>query len=386
MDTTRKLTRRHALQHLGGSALAATAVTAGFHGAVFAQDKTLRIAATFANSGPEQVNGAGLFQGSSAFFQGINRAGGINGHKIELVSADDEFNPDLAKKNAAAFQADASVIAILHPLGTRQTAAVMDTVKDIAIVGPNTGTVALRKKPSPNTFWVRANYDQEVDKLIFTAKTLGLSSVGLVHPKDPLGAGLLAAFNAACEKHQIKPAIITTTPSTISPEVEPAAADIAKAAPQVVVMGLGAGTAPLFVRALRKTGCASTIYGLSIAMSAANIRGLGELSRGLGFSIIVPSPFATKFELVRRYQADMEAAGSKDFSLPSLEGYADARVLAEGLRRAGAAPTRASLIAALEKIDALDLGGVRISYGKGVREGNRFVDVAVIGSDGRFMS
>ena len=106
------------------------------------------------------------------------------------------------------------------------------------------------------------------------------------------------------EKHQLKPTVIATTPGTTSPEVEPAAQEIAKAAPQVVVMGLGAGTAPLFVRALRQAGSTSTIYGLSIAMNAQNIRDMGDLARGLGFSIVVPSPFATKNEIVRRYQAD----------------------------------------------------------------------------------
>jgi ABC-type branched-subunit amino acid transport system substrate-binding protein len=378
----KSMNRRRALRRLAGTA--ATAV--GLHSAVFAQSRTLRIGATFANSGIEKTNGAGTFEGSTAYFNAVNRTGGINGAKVELVMADDQFNPDIAKQNALAFRADSSVLAILHPLGTRQTAAVMDAAPDMAIVGPNTGTVALRKKPSPNTFWVRANYDQEVDKLISTAVTIGITNIGLVHPKDPLGAGLLAAFNAACDKYKIKPAVIATTPSTISPEVEPAAQEITKVAPHVVIMGLGAGTAPLFVRALRKAGGTSTIYGLSIAMSAQNIRDLGELSRGLGFSIIVPSPFATKFEIVRRYQEDMEASGSKDFSLPSLEGYIDARVLAEGLRRAGHVPTRASIIAGLEQIEAFDLGGMRVGYGKGTREGNHFVDVAVIGSGGRFIS
>ncbi len=373
------LRRRDVLFSLAGGA-AALALPAA------AQGKTLRVAATFADSGPEKVNGAGMFQGSKAYFDAVNRAGGINGARIELVMADDQFNPDKAKQNALTFAADASVLAMLHPLGTRQVAAVMDNVKDMAIVGPNTGTVALRKKASHNTFWVRANYDQEVDKLVSTAMTLGATQIGLVHPKDPLGAGLLAAFNLACDKYKIKPAVITTTPSTISPEVEPAARDIVKAAPQVVIMGLGAGTAPLFVKALRQAGGTSTVYGLSIAMSAANIRDLGELARGLGFSIIVPSPFATKHEIVRRYQTDMEAAGSKDFSLPSLEGYIDARVLAEGIKRAGAAPTRAAIVAALEQIESLDLGGVRLAYGKSNREGNRYVDVAVIGAGGRFMS
>jgi branched-chain amino acid transport system substrate-binding protein len=374
--------RRRALQRLAGTAVA----TAGFHGFVFAREATLHIGATLATSGSEKANGTGLFQGSSAYFKAVNRAGGILGHKLELILADDQFNPDIAKQNAAAFHADANMLAILHPFGTRQAAAVMDTVHDMAIVGPSTGTVALRKKASPNTFWVRANYDQEIEKLISTAEAIGIRSIGLVHPKDAFGQDLLAAFNAACEHHKIKPAVIATTPGTLSHDVEHAAFEVAKAAPRMVVMGLGAGSAPLFVRALRKIGGTSAIYGLSSAMSTQNILDLGDLSRGLGFSIVMPSPFANKHEIVRRYHADMAAAGSTEFSLPGLEGYVAARVLVEALRHAGTVPTRASVIAALERIDALDLGGVRIGYGKGVREGNHFVDVAVIGADGRFTS
>jgi branched-chain amino acid transport system substrate-binding protein len=376
-----RISRRRTLRMVAGAAAAV-----GLPFTTRAQGKVLRVGATFANSGPEKVNGAGLFEGSSAYFAAVNRSGGINGMKVELVAVDDKFNPDAAKQNALAFHADPGMLAILHPLGTRQVAAVMDAVPDMAVVGPNTGTVALRKKAAPNTFWVRASYDEEIDKLILAAATLGVTKIGLVHPKDPLGAGLLAGFNAACEKYRIKPAVIATTPSTISPEVEPAAVEIAKVAPQVVIMGLGAGTSPLFLRALRKAGGASTVYGLSIAMSTQNVRDLGELSRGVGFSIVMPLPFATKHEIVRRYQSDMVAFGSKEFSLPSLEGYVDARVLAEGLRRAGPAPTRAGVINALEQIESLDLGGFRVGFGKGRRDGSHFVDIAVIGSQGRFLS
>jgi ABC-type branched-subunit amino acid transport system substrate-binding protein len=261
----------------------------------------------------------------------------------------------------------------------------MDALQDMAVVGPNTGTVGLRKKGATNVFWVRANYDQEVEKLVSTASTLGITHIGLVHPNDPLGQSLLAAFNAATAKFNLKPAIIATTPGTTSPEVDPAAREIAKAAPQVVIMGL-AGTAPAFVRALRVAGGTSTIYGLSIGASATNINSLGDASRGLGFSIVVPSPFASKYEIVRRYQADMQASGNTEYSLPSLEGYINARVLAEGLRRAGGNPTRESVLAGLESIDSLELGGLRIGYGKTKREGSNFVDVAVVGAGQRLMS
>jgi len=376
-----RLNRRRLLTRI--SAAAGLAVTAGVGWPAFAQARTLRIGASFDNSSVEKANGSGLFLGSSAYFNALNRAGGIHGAKVELLMADDQFKPENAKSNAQAFGADSSVLAMIHPLGTRQTAEISDAVPGMAVVGPNTGTMALRKKAAANTFWVRANYDQEIDRLIATAAVLGQSRIGIVYSNDPLGLSLLAGFKAALARAKLEPAVMASTPGTTSMEVEPAAAKVAEAAPQIVIIGL-AGTAPAFVRALRKAGGKSSAYGLSI--TAGSLAAMGDLAHGLGFAIVVPSPFATKFEIVRRYQADMLASGSREFSLPSLEGYMDACVLAEGLRRAGPSPTRAGVIAALEHIEGYDLGGVKINFGRGNREGNQFVDVAVISSNGRLIS
>ena len=373
-----KPTRRQVLARMTG---VAAAVSMGLP--AFAQTRSIRIGATFDNSSVEKANGTGLFLGSSAYFNALNRAGGINGTKVELVLADDQFKPDVAKSNALAFHADNSVLAMIHPLGTRQTAEVSDAVPGMAVVGPNTGTVSLRKKAAPNTFWVRANYDQEIDKLIATAAVLGQSRIGIVYSNDPLGQSLLAGFKASLAKAKLEPAVIASTPSTTSMEVELAAKQIAEAKPQIVIIGL-AGTAPAFVRAFRAAGGKSSAYGLSI--TAGSLGAMGDLAHGLGFAIVVPSPFATKFEIVRRYQADMLASGAKDFSLPSLEGYMDAYVLAEGLRRAGPSPTRAAVLAGLERIEGFDLGGVKINFGPRNREGNQFVDVAVMSANGRLIS
>ncbi|MCR6478770.1 ABC transporter substrate-binding protein [Variovorax sp. ZS18.2.2] len=362
--------------------LAATAA-AGLGMPAFAQGKPIRIGTTFDNSSVEKANGQGLFQGSSAFFNALNKSGGLNGTKVELVMADDTFKPEVAKANALAFEKDSSVLALLHPLGTRQTSEVMDAVPGMAVVGPITGTVALRKKTAPNTFWVRVNYDQEVEKLVTTAAVLGQSRIGLVHSNDPLGQSVLAAFKTALAKAKLEPAVIATTPNTTSMEVGPAAEAIAKAKPQVIIIGL-AGTAPVFMKALRDAGGNSSAYGLSITASA--LAAMGDLARGLGFVIVVPSPYSTKFEIVRRYQADMVANGTKDFSLTSLEGYINAAVLAEGLRRSGGSPTRASVMAGMASIENFDLGGMKLSYGRTNREGGQFVDVAVIGSRGQMLS
>ena len=373
-----RITRRSGLRLIAGAA--ASVALPGR-----SQPRAVRIGTTFDNSGPERANGSANFKGAQAYFNAVNKAGGIHGSRIELVPLDDEFKPELAKANALAFSTDRSVIAMLTPLGTRQTAAIMESVKDMAIVGPVTGTAALRKSSPPNLFWVRATYDQEVDRLIRTAQTLGMTRIGIVHPKDALGQSVLAAFIKSMTAARLEPAIVATTPGTTSTEVGPAVEAVAKAQAQMVIM-VAAGAMPVLVRGLRAAGVASSMYGLSIGASAANIEALGSMGRGIGFAIVVPPPNAPKYEIVRRYQTDMRASGGDDFSLPSLEGYVNARILGEGLRRAGPSVTREGLIAAIERIEAFDIGGVQIGYGVGNRQGGTFVDVAVVGQNGRLIA
>ena len=67
-----------------------------------------------------------------------------------------------------------------------------------------------------------------------------------------------------------------------------------------------------------------------------------------------------------------------------LEGFAGAKVLVEALRRAGKNPTRERVLAALEGIRKLDIGGLEISYGPDDHTGLDFADLSIIGGDGRF--
>jgi hypothetical protein len=60
-------------------------------------------------------------------------------------------------------------------------------------------------------------------------------------------------------------------------------------------------------------------------------------------------------------------------------------VLVEGLRRAGPKISRASLTAALEGIQGLDLGGgLVVSYGPNDHTGLEFSDLSIIDSKGHF--
>lgn len=344
--------------------------------------KLLCIGTALDSSGIGRVNGIDLIAGSRALVERVNREGGMHGMQLKLLAEDDRFDPAITRQKTEVFAADPSVVALLHPLGTQQTAAMMQAGADLPIVGPSTGTLGLRQNKDGNVFWTRASYADEMDGLLATASTLALRTAGLVYSNDPLGQSLLLAFQASCAKHKLQAVVTTTTPNTLSVDVEPAARAIAQAQPHLVIMGL-AGSAPAFVNAFRRMNRATRIFGLSLGASVAAIRAMGDHARGIGFSIVVPSPTAQKFELVRRYQADLQAIGSKDYSLSGVEGYLAASVLLQGLRRAGPVPSRQTLHAALEGLRGFDFGGVRVGFGKGIREGNQFVTVAVVSADGR---
>ena len=73
-----------------------------------------------------------------------------------------------------------------------------------------------------------------------------------------------------------------------------------------------------------------------------------------------------------------------ELSAAMLEGYASAKVLVEGLRRAGPKPTRAALQAALEGMRKFDLGGLEVGYSPTDHTGLDFADLSIVGADGKF--
>jgi len=115
-------------------------------------------------------------------------------------------------------------------------------------------------------------------------------------------------------------------------------------------------------------------------------RSLGALAHGMVFSQIVPNPQSGKTALAREYQKAMVLKHpGMPFSYGTLEGYMTAKALLLALRAAGPTPTPASLVAGAEGIDKVDLGGLSLSWKKGDHSGCSFVDLAMVGRDGRFV-
>src|SRR5205085_2437947 len=72
-------------------------------------------------------------------------------------------------------------------------------------------------------------------------------------------------------------------------------------------------------------------------------------------------------------------------TINAMEGFLTAKVMVEGLRRAGKNPTREGLVDALEKMQDVDIGGFYVSYSPKNHAGSRFVDLTIIGRNGKFL-
>ena len=159
---------------------------------------------------------------------------------------------------------------------------------------------------------------------------------------------------------------------------------LAKADAQAVLI-IASGSAVVDANnAIRAAGSAAQIVTLSNNASAGFIKSLGANARGVIVTQVYPNERAVTYPMVKEAQELARAKGLGDISPAMLEGYAAAKVLVEGLKRAGPKPTREKVQVALESLRKFDLGGLEITYGPDDHTGLDFADLSIIGTDGKF--
>jgi ABC-type branched-subunit amino acid transport system substrate-binding protein len=139
-----------------------------------------------------------------------------------------------------------------------------------------------------------------------------------------------------------------------------------------------------FIRAARKAGYGGTFYNVSFVGTQALADELGREALGVVVSQVMPFPFGTTLPIVREFLAAVaRAGGDAHANYSSMEGYLAARVLVEGLRRAGRNPGRDTLVSALETIQRWDLGGFTVDFGPRDHAGSHFVELSMLTGDGK---
>jgi ABC-type branched-subunit amino acid transport system substrate-binding protein len=168
-------------------------------------------------------------------------------------------------------------------------------------------------------------------------------------------------------------------------KVEDAVKSISASEPDAIVMVSAYTSCAEFIRQMRKAGSGATFYNVSFVGSKALADALGNEGSGVAISQVVPFPWGSAVPVVKEYQQLAKKSGFADYNFSAMEGFLTAKVMVEALWRTGKNPTREGLVDALEKMQDVDLGGFYVGYSPKNHAGSKFVDLTIIGRDGKFL-
>jgi ABC-type branched-subunit amino acid transport system substrate-binding protein len=371
----------------GGPGLATGAapeVAAGATSGVAAGAIVIGMSAAF--RGTNAGLGTEYYRGSQAYYQEVNAQGGVAGRRIEVVALDDHYDPNPTIRNTIQLVEDQRVFCLSNYVGTPTLTRALPVIKRYAadgllLVGDLTGAQPQREPPyAAQVFNIRASYRQEMMALVERLWTGGIRRFGAFYQIDAYGRSGTDGVARGLALHGARIAAEATyrRGAPFDADMSVAVRHLRDAGVEAVLSTGAYQACGAFVRAARDAGWEVPISNVSFVGSESMSRRLIEAGRRAGRdytrrlinSQVVPS-YAADSPLpgVRLYRALMDrwkpavpealrdaAYTVEPYSFISFEGFINARVIVEGLRRAGPALTRRGFREALESIDQLDLG------------------------------
>lgn len=368
--------RRDAIKWLAGSS-ATLALPA------LAQTNRIVLGQSAAFSGPAAQLGIQMNIGAKIYFNALNASGGVNGSNVELRTLDDGYEPERCKANTEKFIKD-DVFGLFGYVGTPTCLAALPLVVDsrIPFFGPFTGAEALREPFHKSVFHVRASYYDETALIVKQLTSLGLKKIAVFYQNDAYGKAGLEGVTRALKAQDLAPvALGTVERNTV--DVAQAVKEIAPKMPDAVVQISAYKSCAAFIREARKAGYGGTFFNVSFVGTQALADELGKEGRGIMVSQVMPFPFSTTTTISREYIDAVKKAGDAQPNYSSMEGYLAAKVLTEGLKRAGRSPSREALVTGLESIQKTDFGGFSVEFGPRDHVASRFVDLSMLTEDGK---
>jgi ABC-type branched-subunit amino acid transport system substrate-binding protein len=334
-------------------------------------------------SGPLAPTFKGTLGGQKVALDEFNAKGGVEGRPVRLVQLDDAYDPAKCAQNVQKLIDEEKCTALFGLASTANVAAVLPMLaeKQVPLIGVYTGSPALRAKHHPYFFTTMASYRDEVIKMVRNQKTLMRDNIALVYMNNPFGQLMIPVINEVIKEQEAK--LVASVALDVDAKNTP---DVVKqltaAKPDaVVIMAFGPPIVPVVKAVHGALGVPQ--YAVSIANSKALVTALGDDARGLVFTSLIPNPWRLT-GLSGEYNLAMQKANIP-VDHDHFFGYLNMRILFEGLKRAGRAVTPKSLVAAMERMGQVDLGGYSVNYGPTKHHGTNWVDIVIVGQGGRYL-
>ncbi len=353
-------------------------------------DNAITLGMSVPLTGPAGAQGLELKKVIAAYFEQVNKNGGINGRKLQLTVMDDGYDPEKTVANTRTLIETDKVFALLGYYGSTAMTDAMNKVfgpAKVPMIGGISGAMSLRQPPAANPnnrymFSQRASYADEAEAIGTQLATLGLKNIAVFYQNDGFGKAGLEGLGNALKKHNLTPSA-TGSVERNSEDIGKAVEAIAKVNPQAVVMVTLHKPTAAMVKALRNANQSPMFMTLSPVSAEQLTQELGKDARGIGISQVMPYPWNDTVPVVKEYQHFIGRQGP--YSYTSMEGFIIAKLAVDALRKAGGKDlSREKLVTALEGMNQ-DFGGYRVAFAPNSRAGSQFVQLTVIGAGGKLV-
>lgn len=337
-------------------------------------------------SGSNAETGTDIQAGALAYFRKVNNSGGIRGARIRLVTLDDMNDPETARKNTVRLIQTEKAVALFGYASSTLSLPSMPTVESnkVPFFAPFTGAEIIRKQ-NDYVFTIRATYADEIEKIVAFWGSLGSTRITVLHYRDEVGAQNFATVARALEKFGKQPVSIAIARNkNIADESVKA---VIASNPQIIVITTLYTPAAQLIKKLKAAGRDYLVTSLSFAGTSQLVKALGPDAGGISVTLTVPPPNLETIPIVRECNEAWLASGQPaGMSVTALEACIAAKVLVDGLKKAGPNISRQSLYAALDRLNQVDVGGFQIGFKPGFHHGGSYVEIGVVRKNGTIRS
>lgn len=347
----------------------------------------IRLGSSLPLTGHASYLGLQTLRGALSYIHFVNDTGGVHGRRIELQALDDGYDPPRCLANTQSLIIEGDIFALFGYVGTPTTMRILPLVDEVRIplLGMFTGANGLRTPFNRYVINVRASYYQETGAAVrHLVQDLGLRRIAVFYQYDAYGFDGLTGAELALRELGLAP-VARGSYMRGTNDVTEGLKRIVEARPEAVIMVGTYEPCAEFIRRADAEGLRAVFYNLSFVGGEELARRLPpDLQSPVLLSLVVPPPTAP--EAPRIMGAALEYAKHlKEYfpgELPNavgLEGYINALVLVEGLRRAGPELTREGFIDAIESMHDFSLGGdVSVSFSPEDHQGMEAVYFTVL--------
>ncbi len=323
--------------------------------------------------------------GGDAFINKLNAAGGINGRKIEVITLDDAYVADNTVANLRKLAEESKAVAFFSLLRVPVKDGAIPILDELKVpaIGVASATDLLRSRVHKYGFPVRASFSDEARKLANHVKVVGISRVALVYQDVPLGQTTREVTEVSLKETGLTPNIFKLNAD--AKNLAEVVGKVADSQPQAIFLLALTPASAALVSEFRKRSVNANLYTYSSTDAFVFAKLLGNQAAGVAISQVVPIPSGSRIKIVAEYVQAVKDLGRSTPTGLGLEGYIEAKVMAEGLKRAGANPSPESLVRALETMRDMDLGGFFVNYTPQAHTGSLFVEIDMIGPKGELI-